>query len=237
MPDFTDKIVLVTGATGNLGSAVAAAFAASGAHLVLPDRSARPEERLSAWAHDDRHLLAGNTNLTDAASVQAVVDQAVAQFGRIDVLAHTVGGYRAGSPPHETTLETWDLMMNLNARSTLIVNQAVVTVMLKQGAGKIINTAARSALHSGANEVAYSASKSAVARITESMAAAYRTKGINVNAVLPGTIDTPENRAAMPKADFNRWVKPEELARVILFLASDAAAPINGALIPAYGLS
>lgn len=237
MPDFTDKIVLVTGATGNLGSAVAEAFAASGAHLVLPDRSTQPEERLSAWAHSDRHLLAGNTNLTDAASVQAMVDQAMARFGRIDVLAHTVGGYRAGSPPHETTLETWDMMMNLNARSTLIVNQAVVTVMLKQGAGKIINTAARSALHSGANEVAYSASKSAVARITESMAAAYRAKGINVNAILPGTIDTPENRAAMPKADFNRWVKPEELARVILFLASDDAEPINGALIPAYGLS
>ena len=120
-------------------------------------------------------------------------------------------------------------MLNLNARATFIINRAVVPAMLAQGRGKIINTAARSALSSGPNEVAYSASKSAVARITESMAAAYKAGGINVNAVLPGAIDTPQNRQAMPNANHDRWVTPEAIAQIVLFLASDDAAPIHGA--------
>jgi len=159
------------------------------------------------------------------------------RFGRVDVLVNTVGGYRAGTLPHETSLETWEFMLDLNARSAFVTGQAVIPTMLELGRGKIINTAARSALSGSAKEVAYSAAKSAVARITESFAAAYKRNGINVNAILPGTIDTPQNREAMPNADYSRWVKPEAIAQVVLFLASDAAGPINGALIPVYGLS
>jgi NAD(P)-dependent dehydrogenase (short-subunit alcohol dehydrogenase family) len=236
--DFADQVVMVTGGSGNLGGAVARAFYAAGARLVVPDRSA---DRLPAMfpelADAGRHYLVGSTDLSQPEDVARLVEATLERFGQIDVLVNTVGGYRAGAPPHETSLETWDFMLNLNARTAFLTGRAVIPAMLERGRGKIINTAARSALAGGANEVAYSASKSMVARITESFAAAYKAKGINVNAIVPGTIDTPQNREAMPKADFGRWVQPESIAQVVLFLASDAASIINGALIPVYGLT
>ncbi|GAB4533456.1 MAG: SDR family NAD(P)-dependent oxidoreductase [Anaerolineae bacterium] len=238
MFDFSDQVVMVTGASGNLGRAVAEAFLAAGARLALPDRSPdRLPKLYPELAGSDRHYLAAGIDVTSPADADLLVQETLRRLGRIDVLAHTVGGYQAGAPPHETSLETWDAMLNLNGRATFVINRAVVPAMLARGRGKIINTAARSALGSGAKDVAYSASKSAVARITEGMAAAYRSRGINVNAVLPGTIDTPQNREAMPDADHSRWVKPEALAQIFLFLASEAASPIHGALVPAYGLS
>jgi NAD(P)-dependent dehydrogenase (short-subunit alcohol dehydrogenase family) len=238
MYDFANQVVVVTGATGNLGGAAAQRFAQAGARLALPDRSPDKLPALfSDLANSGNAYLATSVDITNADQVDAFVAETLARFGRIDVLVNTVGGYRAGTPPHETALDTWDFMLNLNARATFVINRAVVPTMLAQGRGKIINTAARSALSSGANEIAYSASKSAVARITESMAAAYKANGINVNAVLPGTIDTPQNRQAMPNANHDRWVTPEAIAEVVLFLASDAAVPIHGALIPVYGLS
>ncbi|MFC2037937.1 SDR family oxidoreductase, partial [Chloroflexota bacterium] len=136
-----------------------------------------------------------------------------------------------------TSLQTWDSMLNLNARTVFIVSRAVVPGMLQQGQGKIVNVAARVALKGGRNSGAYGVSKSAVLRLTESMSAELRDRGINVNCVLPGTIDTPQNREDMPKADHSRWVPPEALADVILFLASDAARAVNGAAVPAYGRS
>ncbi len=174
---------------------------------------------------------------TDAASVARAVEAAVERMGRIDVLANTVGGYRAGSPVHETSLDTWDFMMGLNARSAFILSRAVVLPMLQQGSGKIVHVAARAALAGSRNAAAYSASKAAIVRLVESMAAELRHKGLNVNCVLPGTIDTPDNREAMPEADFDRWVAPEAIADVILFLASDAARAVNGAAVPVYGRS
>jgi NAD(P)-dependent dehydrogenase (short-subunit alcohol dehydrogenase family) len=238
MFDFTDQVVIATGASGSLGRAVAEAFLAAGARLALPDRSSdRLAKLYPDLAGSDRHYLAAGIDVTEPADANLLVQETLGRLGQVDVLAHTVGGYQAGAAPHETSLETWDAMLNLNGRATFVINRAVVPAMLARGRGKIINTAARSALAGGANEVAYSVSKSAVARITESMAAAYKSRGINVNAVLPGTIDTPQNRTAMPNADHSRWVKPEALAQIILFLASEAASPIHGALIPAYGFS
>jgi NAD(P)-dependent dehydrogenase (short-subunit alcohol dehydrogenase family) len=238
MYDFTEQIVIVTGATGNLGSAAARLFADAGARLALPVRSVdKLTEKYPDLIASHRVFVGTPVDLTNAAQVNAFVDETLAHFGRIDVLFNAAGGYRAGKSPHETGVETWDFMLDLNARVTLLINRAVVSPMLAQGRGKIINTAARSALQSGASDVAYSASKAAVARITESMAEAYKLQGINVNAILPGTIDTPENREAMPDANFSKWVTPAAIAEVVLFLASDAAAPIHGALIPAYGLS
>jgi NAD(P)-dependent dehydrogenase (short-subunit alcohol dehydrogenase family) len=233
-----DSVVMVAGAAGNLGQVVARAFAAAGARLILLDRA---PDRLPQVFPDlpglPQHALLGSVDATDADSVADAVERAVQQFGQIDVLANTVGGYRAGSPVHETPLETWDFMMDLNARTAFILSRAVVPQMLQQGSGKIVHVAARQALAGGRNAAAYSASKAAVVRLVESMAAELRHKGINVNCVLPGTIDTPENRKSMPGADFDRWVAPEAVADVILFLASDAARAVNGAAVPVYGRS
>ncbi len=238
MFDFSGKVVMVTGGTGNLGSATARAFLAAGAHLVPVDRSPEALQDLYAdLAGSPDHYLAGGVDLTDPASVQNAVAAAVNQFGRIDVLANTVGGYRAGTPLHETPLDTLDFMFNLNVRTAFIVSQAVIPHMLQQQAGKIIHVAARAGLEGKKNMAAYTAAKSAVIRLTESMAAELKTGGINVNCILPGTIDTPQNRAEMPDANFSRWVSPEALADVILFLASDAARAIHGAALPVYGQS
>jgi len=236
MFDFSDRVVMVTGAAGNLGRAVAQAFQAAGAKLVLVDRAADRLQRLFPDLVDSpNYFLATSVDMTDADAVEAMVDEAVKRFGRIDVLANTVGGFRAGTPVHETPLETWDFLLNLNARTVFTASRAIIPHMLRQGSGKIVNVAARAALKGGAKMAAYSLSKSGVVRLTESMAAELKKDGINVNCVLPGTIDTPQNRKAMPKADHSRWVKPKAIANVILFLASDAARAVQGAAIPVYG--
>ena len=238
MSDFSNQVVLVTGATGSLGRIVAQAFLDAGAHLALPARSS---DRLTGLFPDldgsPDHLLLGDFNTTDSDSVSEIVQKIVDRFGRIDVLVSTIGGYQAGTPVHETPLSTWDFMLNLNARSAFVLSQAVVPVMLEQGLGKIIHTSARAGLRGTANSSAYSASKSAVINLVQSLSAEVKANGINVNAVLPGTIDTPANREAMPNGDASRWVQPQALADVYLFLASDAACAIHGAAIPVYGLS
>lgn len=233
MFDFTNRIVIVTGAAGNLGSAVARAFLSAGAKLTLVDRAADRLQRIYPdMADSPDYFFANSVDLTDADAVQTMVDETFKHFGRIDVLVNTAGGYRAGKPVHETPLETWDFMFNLNARSAFLASRAVAPHMLQQGYGKIVNVAARAALSGRANMAAYSVSKSAVVRLTESMAAELKGAGINVNCLLPSTIDTPANRQAMPNADYSRWVKPEAVADVILFLASDSARPLHGAAIP-----
>lgn len=236
MFDLTNRVVIVTGAAGNLGIAVARAFRAAGARLVLVDREPDRLARLfPGLAGSPDHYLAAPVDLTDEAAVKAMVDETLGRLGRIDVLVNVAGGYRGGTPVHETPLATWDFLLNLNARTVYIASSAVIPAMLRQGSGKIVNVAARAALQGAAKLGAYSASKSAVMRLTEAMAAELKNDGINVNCVMPGTIDTPENRAAMPKADTSRWVQPEALADVILFLASDAARAVHGAAIPVYG--
>jgi NAD(P)-dependent dehydrogenase (short-subunit alcohol dehydrogenase family) len=180
-------------------------------------------------------LYAVSIDVNDPKSVQGMVADTISHFGRLDVLVNTVGGFRSGTPVHETPLETWDFIMSLNARSAFITSQAVIPQMLKQGSGAIINIAARPGLAGKANMAAYSASKSAVIRLTESMAAEYREAGIQVNCIIPGTIDTPQNRREMPDADTTRWVKPESLANVILFLVSNESRDIHGAALPVYG--
>ena len=238
MFDFADRVVMVAGATGNLGQAVARAFHAAGANLVLLDHH---QDQLPGLfpelASSSEHLLIGSVDATDVASVEQAVQSTLKRFGRIDVLANTVGGYRGGTPVHETPLETWDFLLDLNARTAFVLSRAVVPSMRERGYGKIVHVAARAALAGAAKTAAYSISKSAVIRLVESMAAELRNDGINVNCVMPGTIDTPQNRQAMPTADHSRWVPPEAIADVILFLASDAAWPVNGAAVPVYGRS
>jgi NAD(P)-dependent dehydrogenase (short-subunit alcohol dehydrogenase family) len=161
----------------------------------------------------------------------------VERFGRIDVLVNTVGAWRGGVSTHEAPLADWDFLFAANVRPTLLACRAVAPHFVARRGGRIINVAARSGLHGDAGSAAYSAAKSAVLRLTESLSAELKSSGVNVNAVLPSTIDTPQNRAAMPGADFSMWVQPDAIADVIVFLASDAARAIHGAAIPVYGLS
>lgn len=236
MFDFTNQVVVITGASGNLGVATARAFLAANANLVLVDRSA---EKLTALyadiADSSQHFLAAGVDMTSEAAVTAMAQAAVTRLGRINVLVNTVGGYKAGTPLHEAPLSDWDFLLNLNVRTTLLACRAVLPTMLAQGRGKIINIASRAALAGEANAAAYSVSKTAVVRLTESLAAEVKAHDINVNCLMPGMIDTPPNRSAMPEADFSQWVTPEALADVILFLASDAARAMHGAALPVFG--
>jgi NAD(P)-dependent dehydrogenase (short-subunit alcohol dehydrogenase family) len=236
--DFSNRVAMITGASGNLGTALTRAYQASGAKLVIVDRKKDVLERLFPdLANNEDCYISGCADLTDLDEVSSVVQDTFDHFGRIDILANTVGGYRAGTPIYETDLDTWNFMINLNARSVFILTRSVLPYMIQQGSGKIVHLAARPGLQGRANASAYSASKSAVIRLTESASAEVKEMGINVNCILPGTLDTPENRVARPDADFSHWVKLESLANVILFLTSDAARDIHGAAIPVYGLS
>ncbi len=232
---FKGQTVMITGAAGNLGQAVSAAFAAGGANLVLLDLNEDALAKVATAGAGD--VLRRRVDLGDSASVDAAVEAATARFGRIDALCNLAGGFHMGEKVHEIPADKWDFMMELNAGSVLRMCQAVVPRMLKAGGGRIVNIGAFSALSGKAEMAAYVAAKSAVIRLTESMAAELRLQHINVNCVLPSILDTPQNRAAMPKADFSRWVAPEALADVLLFLCSPAARAIHGAAIPVVGLS
>ena len=238
MYDFTGQVAMITGASGNLGAAVTRAFHTAGAKLALIERTKGELVKMYPdLAGSAECFMSGCADLTNRDEVNGVISAAMERFGRIDSFVHTVGGYRAGTPLHETPLETFDFMLSLNARSTYITSQCVIPQMLNQGSGSIIHLAARPGLKGTANHAAYSASKAAVIRLTESASAELKSSGINVNCVLPGTLDTPQNRVATPEADFGRWVRLESLAGVIMFLCSDAAQDIHGASVPVYGLS
>ncbi|MBI5385601.1 MAG: SDR family oxidoreductase [Verrucomicrobia bacterium] len=234
----TSLVTIVTGAVGNLGFAAAQAFQAAGHRTVLVDRSPdRLRDVFKSLTDSPHHFLAGGVDLSDATSLSQLVENTLARFGRIDVLVHTVGAWRGGQPVHETDPADWDFLFNVNLRTTLNCCRAVVPQMLKQQRGRIITVASRDGLAGSAGYAAYSASKSTVLRLNEALADELKTSNINVNCILPSTIDTPQNRAAMPDADFAKWVEPAAIADVILFLASDAARAITGAAIPVFGKS
>jgi len=227
--------VLVTGATGNLGRAVVRAFEERGDNLLLV--GSRRESLASAFGSENAQRAFAPADLLEQARVDAVVRLGIERFGRIDILCNLAGGFRMGPPVHETRDADWDFVFDINVRTLLNTVRAVVPHMIASGGGKIINIGAHAALKGVAQMGPYCASKSAVIRITEAMAAELREKNINVNCVLPTVIDTPENRVAMPNADPARWVAPDDLAKVIVFLASEGARAIHGAAIPVTGLS
>lgn len=230
------KVIIVTGSVGNLGQATARSLHEVAAKTVLVDRSDdRLRENYPDLVDSPDHLLAGGTDLTNPDSLTRMVQSACDRFGQIDALVNTVGGWRGGKSVQETDLTDWDFLFGVNLRTTLLCCRAVIPQMLRQGHGKIVNVASRDGLIGGAGYSAYSASKSAVLRLTESMAAELKTSNINVNCIMPGTIDTPQNRKAIPNGDFSKWVEPEAIADVILFLLSDAARAINGVAVPVYG--
>jgi NAD(P)-dependent dehydrogenase (short-subunit alcohol dehydrogenase family) len=232
--DLANEAVVITGAAGNLGRAVARAFAARGAKLFLVDQRRDVLERAFGAEHERQAF--GATDLLDQAATDATATRAVARFGRIDVLCNLAGGFRMGEAVHETSDATWSFLVDINVRTMLRAVHAVVPHMLAAAGGRIVNVGAYSAQRGVGEMGAYTAAKSAVIRLTEALSDELRGRGINVNCVLPSTLDTPENRAAMPSADPGRWVPPDALADVIVFLASSAARAIHGASLPVTGL-
>ena len=222
MDDFNGKRVVVTGAAGVVGHAVADAF-----HLANADVTGIDIVEANT---PYRSIVA---DLIDPDDASRAADEA----GHIDVLANIAGGFTMGESVAETSDDTWDFMFNLNARTVLNMARAVVPGMRDRGAGSIVNIGARAGLRGAGAMGAYCASKSVVLRLTESLADELKADGINVNCILPSIVDTPRNRADMPKADFSKWVRPDQIASVVLFLASDAASAIHGASIPVEGLS
>ena len=232
---FADRTVMITGAAGNLGRAVAKAFADLGANLALVDL--RQESLARAFDAQNVRQLLLPADLQRQEEVDAAAAKTAQHFERIDVLCNLAGGFRMGAPVHETSDADWNFLFDLNARSVLHAARAVVPHMLEAGGGKIVNVGAYAAQKGAARMGAYVASKSAVIRVTETMAAELREKNINVNCVLPTILDTPENRADMPDADPRRWVAPQDLAAAIVFLASEDARAIHGVALPVTGLS
>jgi NAD(P)-dependent dehydrogenase (short-subunit alcohol dehydrogenase family) len=221
------QVIVVTGALGALGKVVAATAETRGARVAGVDHAAS-----QAQATPGRIEL-GGVDLTDASQAKKAIDAAVAHFGRLDVLINIAGGF-AFEAVAEGDPKTWQRMYALNVLTALNASRASIPHLAISGAGRIVNVGAMGALQAAAGMGPYAASKAGVHRLTEALAAEWKGK-ITVNAVLPSTIDTAANRASMPNADFSKWVRPEELANVILFLASDAASAVTGALIPVSG--
>lgn len=230
--DLQDEVVIVTGASGNLGAAVVGVLAGYGARLVCVDRAIG--SRAPATDRDRTLALAGR-DLTQSAVAEAVVAEAIARFGRVTALVNTVGGFRMARVT-EGALDQWDQMMTLNAKVALVTSAAVLPALVASGRGSIVHIAAQPGLKAGAGQAAYAASKAAVIRIVEAIAAEHRKDRVIANAILPGTIDTPQNRADMPDAEPESFVPPEAIAELVAFLVSARAACVTGGAIPATGL-
>jgi NAD(P)-dependent dehydrogenase (short-subunit alcohol dehydrogenase family) len=235
-PRFSGKVIVVAGGTGALGRAVSQAFLDEGATVVVTHR--RPEEldTLTEAAAADRSRLHGHrVDVTDETATVQLVRQIFEQHQRLDALVNTVGGYAGGEKLWEVDPKVFEHLLDLNLRSGYVLSRAAVPAMLSQGYGVIVNIAARAGVEPAAGVAAYAASKAAALALMRSLAAEVAGLGVRVNSVLPSIIDTAANRRAMPKANYAKWPKPEEIARVILFLCSDEARLIHGASIPVYG--
>ena len=222
-------VYLVTGAFGVLGTAVAAKLAGQGAHLALLDAAPAP------LAAIDAALRLGGIDLTDGGQADNAVQRAATRWGRLDGVVNIAGGFRWESIA-EGGAQTWDLLFALNLKTALHTCRSALP-WLKAHGGRVVNVGAAAAGRAGAGMGAYAASKSAVLRLTEALAEETRDHGVNVNAILPGIIDTPANRRDMPEADYSRWVAPDALADVVAFLLGDGARAITGAGIPVTGRS
>ena len=235
MHDFDNQVAVITGAAGNLGSTVAKLFHRAGAKLALVDIGFDRSQQAS-WRNAENIGLF-EADLTDVNQVNHSVDQVIQRFKRIDILANVAGGFRMGPPVHETPVQDWDFMLDMNAKSVFLMCRAVIPHMLKRKKGRVVNVAARAAVEGKARMAPYCVSKAAVITLTQSLAAEHKHNNINVNCILPGTIDTPQNRADMPSSNFSNWVPPAELANEILHLCSKQANGVTGAAVPVYGKS
>jgi NAD(P)-dependent dehydrogenase (short-subunit alcohol dehydrogenase family) len=233
---FEGKVILVAGGTGGLGRAVSLAFLKENAAVVATYRKQEELDALKiAAATNASRLEACAVDVTDEAAVLQLVEKVIGKYRRLDAMVNTVGGYAGGAKLWELDTKVFDQMLALNLRSGYALSRAAVRAMLKQGRGAIVNVASKAALDHAAGAAAYAASKAAAVAMLDSLAADTKGSGVRVNTILPSIIDTEANRKAMPKADFAKWPKPEDIARVIVFLCSDDARVIHGAAIPVYG--
>jgi NAD(P)-dependent dehydrogenase (short-subunit alcohol dehydrogenase family) len=234
----TERVVLVAGGTGGLGRAVSLAFLEEGVRVVVTYRKQEELDTLKKLAAGNGfHLEAYDVDVTDEADVSKLVEGIVVRHGRLDAMVNTVGGYAGGVKLWELDTKVFDQMLALNLRAGYALSRAAVRVMLKQGSGAIVNVAAKAAIDHGAGAAAYAASKAAAVAMIDSLGEDLKGTGIRVNSVLPNIIDTEANRKAMPKADFSKWPKPEDIAHVIVFLCGEGAKVIHGAAVPVFGNS
>ena len=232
MGTLDGRVALITGGTGALGRVVSAAFLAAGARVIVTYLIEAELPGFDAAVPKDRRETA-KVELTSRADVEALVARIVATHGRVDVLLNLAGGFAPGTIV-ETDDHELDRLFAMNLKTAFVCTRAVLPVMIRQKHGRIVNVTARPALTGGGGVTAYAITKAAVAALTRAAADEVREHGVTVNAIAPSTIDTPANRAAMPQVDPSRWVKPEEIAATLVFLASDAAGATSGAIVPIY---
>lgn len=233
---MSDRVVVITGATGALGRVASRAFAETGARLAL---TGTRTEALEALARElglpKERVLLRAADLARPEEAETLVSAVIDRWGQVDVLLNLAGGWAKSGLLAEVADEEWDGLLDLNLRTCLNMCRAVLPSMAERGWGRIVNIGARAAVEPGARQAPYNVAKAGVVALTRSIAADYRRRGVAANVILPGTIDTPANRAAMGEADASRWVRPEELAAAMLFLCSEEGGSLNGAAIPIYG--
>lgn len=230
--DLVNRVAIVTGGSGGLGVAVVERLLAAGALVVTP----YVDEVAFQALHERLPAVIGiRVDLTDEAATKAAYDTVAATHGGIDIVINAAGGFAGGQPVHQTSWSLWQAQLDINLKTAVISCAAAIPHLINRGGGAIVNVSSRTATQPGAHLAAYAAAKRAVLQLTEALAAELLPHNITVNAVLPSVIDTPANRAAMPNADHERWVKPEEIAAVIHFLVGPTARIISGAAIPVYG--
>lgn len=236
MYDFSNKVVLITGGTGALGVALTQSFISSGATTIATYVRDEKTEKINSEFKNNTVLI--KADITKEDQVVKLISTIVERFGRIDILVNSVGGYLGGKSVMELDENEWDLMMNLNLKSAFLISKHVIPVMKSSGPGaKIVHVSSKTGLKSEGFDSAYAASKSGLLRLVESISQETKGLGISVNCILPSVIDTEANRRAMPKADFSKWVKTDDISKVVMFLCSPEAKVITGAAIPTYGLS
>jgi NAD(P)-dependent dehydrogenase (short-subunit alcohol dehydrogenase family) len=233
--DFSNRVVLVTGGTGALGMALTKAFIVSNATLISSYVVDREVERLEEQIKSVLHLIKADIGKED--DVKKLVSSVLGKYGQIHILVNVVGGYIGGKSVAEFDEKEWDLMMNMNLKSAFLISKYVIPQMISSKNGKIVHVSSRTGLKSTGYDSAYAASKAGLIRFVESLSEEVKESNINVNCIMPSTIDTEANRMSMPNLDFSRWVKPQDLANIVLFLCSEEAKAITGAAIPTYGLA
>ncbi len=236
--NFAGRVALLPGGLGGIGGAVARAFAQAGATVVTSgggDRASELEALKAELGEAGERVSYLQANALDEHEVESLVWRVVERHHRLDVMVNFIGGWSAGQPVTGIELDTWQRMLDINLRAAFLLSKHAARPMVQQNWGRILHVSSRGARSGRRNAAAYAVAKNAVLTLTEVQAEELRDSGVTVNAILPSIVDTPANRASMPGADFGKWPKADEVARVLLFLASEDAKLISGASIPVYG--
>jgi NAD(P)-dependent dehydrogenase (short-subunit alcohol dehydrogenase family) len=227
------RTIVVAGGTGALGGSVSRAFLATGARVIATYVKQAEYDALAKQTGEG--LIGAPLDVTDEAAVAKFVVETESKYGAIDALVIAVGGFAGGKKLWETDTATYDLMLSLNLRAAFVMTRAVLPGMIRQNRGAIVNVASKAGYGHAAGAAMYAASKAGVMVLFDSLAEEVKPYNINVNSIVPSIMDTPSNRRAMPKADFNIWPKTDDVAKVIVYLCSDDAKVIHGAAVPVYG--